>query len=67
VPCSALAATSITFSASPTTQLYSNPIVLTAQVISPTAGILTGTLSFLDGTIVIATATVGTNVRLCLR
>jgi hypothetical protein len=33
-PCSALAATSIIFSASPTTQLYNNPIVLTARMIS---------------------------------
>jgi hypothetical protein len=56
-----LAGTSTTFSASPTTQLYNNPIVLTAQVTSPTAGTLTGTMSFLDGTTVIATVAVVTN------
>jgi len=53
--------TSVTFSASPTTQLYNNPIVLTAQATSATAGILTGTVSFLDGTIVIATVPLGAN------
>ena len=62
-PVSALAGTSITFSASPTTQLFNNPIVLTAQVISPTPGTLTGSVSFLDGTTAIATAAIGTNGR----
>ena len=58
---SALAATATTFSASPTTQLYNNPIVLTAHVDSPTAGTLTGSVSFLDGTTVIAKAAIGAN------
>jgi DNA-binding beta-propeller fold protein YncE len=53
--------TSVTFSATPPTQLYSNPIVLTAQAISPTAGTLSGTMSFLDGTTVIATVPLGAN------
>jgi DNA-binding beta-propeller fold protein YncE len=53
--------TSVTIFASPTTQLYNNPIVLTAQASSPTAGTLTGTVSFLDGTTVIATVPLGAN------
>ncbi|MGD0647417.1 MAG: Ig-like domain repeat protein [Acidobacteriaceae bacterium] len=60
---STIAATAVSFSASPTTQLYNNPIVLTAQATSATAGILTGTVSFLDGTIVIATVPLGANGR----
>jgi hypothetical protein len=58
---SALAATSTTVTASPTTQLYNNPIVLTAQATSPTAGTVTGTISFLDGTTVLETVAVGTS------
>lgn len=53
--------TALTLSASPNTQLYNNPIVLTAQATSPTPGTLTGTVSFLDGTSLIATVQVGTN------
>lgn len=56
---SALAGTSIGFTASPTTQLYNNPIVLTAQATSAAAGTLTGSVSFLDGTTVIATVPIG--------
>jgi sugar lactone lactonase YvrE len=51
----------VTLSASPTTQLYNNPIVLTAQATSSTAGTLTGTVNFLDGTTVIATVPLGAN------
>jgi hypothetical protein len=51
--------TTVTFSASPTTQLYNNPIVLTAQVSSAAAGAPSGTVTFLDGTTAVATATVG--------
>jgi hypothetical protein len=58
---SAFAATAVTFSATPTTQLFKNPIALTAQVTSPTTGTLTGTISFLDGTTVIATTAVALN------
>ncbi len=52
---------SVTFAASPITQLYNNPIVLTAQATSPTAGTLTGTVSFLDGSTVIGTVPLGAN------
>jgi hypothetical protein len=51
----------LTVSASPTTQLYSNPIVLTAQVSAAAGGVPTGTVSFLDGTTVIATSPLGAN------
>jgi hypothetical protein len=51
--------TTVTFSASPTTQLYDNPIILTAQVSSATAGAPSGMVTFLDGTTAVATATVG--------
>lgn len=53
----------VTFSASPTTQLYNNPIVLTAQPTSATAGTLGGTVSFLDGTTVLTTVPLGGNGR----
>jgi hypothetical protein len=53
------AATAVTFSASPTIQLYDNPILLTAQVSSAAAGVPSGTVTFLDGTTAVATATVG--------
>ena len=54
------AAASLNFSVSPTTQLFNNPIVLTAHVASAAPGSATGTVTFLDGTAVIATAAVGT-------
>jgi hypothetical protein len=51
--------TTVTFSASPTTQLYNNPIMLTAQVSAAVGGVPTGTVTFLDGTTAVATAPVG--------
>jgi len=61
LPVSALAGTSITLSATPTTQLFNSPIVLSAQVASATSGILTGTITFLDGTTAIANSPVAMN------
>jgi hypothetical protein len=46
------------FSASPTTQLATMPVVFTAQVNSATAGAQTGTVSFLNGSTVLATVTI---------
>jgi hypothetical protein len=59
LPVSVRTNTTVTFSASPTTQLYNNPIVLTAQVSALVGGVPTGTVTFLDGTTAIATAPVG--------
>jgi DNA-binding beta-propeller fold protein YncE len=56
VPARALSA--IIFSASPTTQLATMPVVFTAQVSSATAGVQTGTVSFLNGSTVLATVAV---------
>jgi hypothetical protein len=55
---SARALSAITFSASPTTQLATMPVVFTAQVNSTTAGAQTGTVSFLNGSTVLATVTI---------
>jgi hypothetical protein len=55
---SARALSAITFSASPTTQLATMPVVFTAQVNSATAGVQTGTVSFLNGSTVLATVTI---------
>jgi sugar lactone lactonase YvrE len=55
---SARALSAITFSASPTTQLATMPVVFTAQVNSATAGAQTGTVSFLNGSTVLATVTI---------
>jgi hypothetical protein len=52
---------SIGLSASPTTQLYNNPVVLTVQTSSTATGTPTGTVSFLDGTTVLATVPLGSN------
>ena len=54
------AASGITFTASPTPQLFNNPINLTAQVSSATTGAPSGTVTFLDGTTVVTTCPVGT-------
>jgi len=54
-------ATTLTLSAIPTTQLYNNPIVLTAQVIAAAGGVPSGTVTFLDGTTVVTTVPVGAN------
>jgi hypothetical protein len=58
---SALAATSLTLSATPTTQLFNNPVVLSAQASSATSGALSGTITFLDGTTTIANVPVAMN------
>jgi sugar lactone lactonase YvrE len=55
---SARALSAITFSANPTTQLATMPVVFTAQVNSATAGVQTGTVSFLNGSTVLATVTI---------
>jgi hypothetical protein len=60
LPVSNRAVTTLNFSVAPTTQLFNNPIVLTAQVASAAPESATGTVTFLDGTAVIATAAVGT-------
>ncbi len=52
------AGTAITLSASPTTQLSNNPILLTAQISSTTAGMQTGTVSFMDGPTLLSTVPV---------
>ena len=55
---SSRALSAITFSASPTTQLATMPVLFTAQVNSATAGVQTGTVSFLNGSTVLATVTI---------
>jgi sugar lactone lactonase YvrE len=55
---SARALSAITFSANPTTQLATMPVVFTALVSSATAGLQTGTVSFLNGSTVLATVTI---------
>ena len=55
------AATTVTFNAAPTTQLNANPIALTAQVSSASAGSPTGTVSFLDGSTLVTTAQVNSS------